>query len=114
MTNDRALERAEDYFERERAILLSGKLEDLAGLVEEREAVLAGISATEGDAARIRRLRDLAERNGALLLSASEGVGRAMKRLSELRKAAGPIGSYSESGSRCEIGSINPKFERKA
>ncbi len=108
------LDRAEKYLEEEREILLSGRVAELAGLAERREAVLATLSAAKGDAARLQRLRDQAMRNGALMNAAAEGVNRAIKRLAELRRAAGPIGSYSATGGRCEIGSVNPKFERKA
>ncbi len=108
------LDRAEKYLEEEREILLSGRIAELAGLAERREAVLATLSATKGDGARLQRLRDRAKRNGALMSAAAEGVNRAIKRLAELRKAAGPIGSYSATGGRCEIGTVGPKFEKKA
>ena len=114
MPADAALDRAEDYLRHERDILLSGRLTELAGLEETRAAVLSTLADNTGDAQRIKRLRTLATHNGSLLRASAEGVNRAMKRLAELRRSAGPIGSYSATGRPCEIGSVNPKFERKA
>jgi flagellar biosynthesis/type III secretory pathway chaperone len=114
MTADAALDRAEDYLERERAILLSGRITELSRLADAREDMLKALADETADSRRLARLREKAVRNGALLAAASEGVNRAMKRLADLRKATGPIGSYSASGGRCEIGAVNPKFERKA
>jgi flagellar biosynthesis/type III secretory pathway chaperone len=114
MTNDTTLDRVEAFLERERAILLSGRIAELAELADAREEMLQALADESADSQRIRRLREKATRNGALLEAASEGVKRAMKRLADLRKAAGPIGSYSAGGGRCEIGAVNPKFERKA
>lgn len=114
MASDDPIDRAEAYLGREREILLSGRLAELAEIAGARDEVLAALAGAEGDGARIGKLRDRAIRNGALLAAAAQGVHRAIKRLAELRKAAGPIGSYSPSGTRCEIGSVNPKFERKA
>ena len=109
-----SLDRAETYLERERDILLSGRIKELAGLADTRAAVLSTLAGASGDAARIKRLRAMAARNGTLLAASAHGVNRALKRLKELRKATGPIGSYSATGGPCEIGSINPQFERKA
>lgn len=114
MTADDSLGRVEDYLRREREILLSGRLDDLEGLAETRDSVLSALGRADGDLERVERLKGLARRNGSLLRAAAEGVNRAMKRLADLRKAAGPIGSYSATGGRCEIGSVNPQFERKA
>ena len=114
MTAEDALDLAEHYLEREREILVSGRIRELEHLAESRAAVLAALARTNGDAARIQRLRNLAERNSSLLEASAEGVNRAIKRLAELRKAAGPIQSYSSSGGQCEIGAVNPQFERKA
>jgi len=114
MAAETALDRAEDYLERERAILLSGRVAELARLADAREEMLKALADETADSQRVARLREKALRNGALLEAAAEGVNRAMKRLADLRQAAGPIGSYSASGGRCEIGAVNPKFERKA
>lgn len=114
MPRDGTLDEAEDYLEREREILLSGRIEELERMEMQREAVFSTLARAHDDATRLTRLRTLAERNGALLEASADGIKQAMKRLSDLRKAAGPIGSYSASGGRCEIGSVNPQFERKA
>ena len=114
MGNDPILDRAEDFLERERAILRSGRIAELSEIADMHGAVIASLENAQGDIARIRRLRALAVRNGEMLAASAQGVRRALKRLGELQKASGPIESYSANGRRCEIGSINPKFERKA
>ena len=114
MSDEDSLDTAETYLSRERKILLSGKIEELAALADARAAMLTRLARSDGDPVRLGRLRAQAERNGSMLKAASEGVNRAIKRLSELRKASGPIGSYSATGGQCQIGAINPKFERKA
>ena len=114
MTPEDTLDMAEDYLEREREILLSGRILDLERLEGSRASMLSALAQTDGDMDRILRLRALAERNGVLLEASADGVNRAKQRLGELRKAAGPIQSYSPSGGQCEIGASNPQFERKA
>ncbi|MEM6823957.1 MAG: hypothetical protein AAF566_02495 [Pseudomonadota bacterium] len=114
MTPDNALDLAEDYLERERQILLSGQIGELERLQPTREKVVSALLHTKGEARRVKRLRVLAQRNRVLLKASAEGVQRAIKRLGELRKAAGPIQSYSSNGGQCAIGPVNPQFERKA
>lgn len=114
MKADHALDLAEDYLERERRVLLSGQIQELGRLADMQMGVADALAHVEGDPVRVRRLRALADRNSRLLSASAEGVKRAIARLKDLKQASGPIGSYSASGGRCEIGTTRPQFERKA
>ena len=114
MGRDAQLSRIEALLTEERAVLLSGKLTALPDLAADRDRLLAEIAQGTGDRARLQRLRTLALRNTELARAARDGVQAAIARLSAIRAAAGPIGSYSADGARVHIGADRPAFERKA
>lgn len=114
MSAERKLKSVESYIERERRILRSGRISELADLVEDREKALALLDAARGNGPALQRLRSEVHRNNALMEAAASGLRSAIKRISDLRAASGPIGSYSASGQRMEIGSNSPTVERKA
>lgn len=114
MSTERKLKSVESYLDRERRILRTGRITELATLAEDRERALAALDAVRGNGPVLQRLRSEVRRNNAMMESAASGLRAAIKRISDLRAAAGPIGSYSAQGERCEIGSTAPRFERKA
>ncbi len=114
MTGLATLKRFEAALDKERQALLSGDFGMLAALAAERDGLLDGLAVGGHDRARLGALRDKALRNAELARAAREGMHAALSRLASIRNAAGPIGSYSADGSRSEIGSARPDFERKA
>jgi hypothetical protein len=114
MSAERKLKSVESYLERERRILRNGQITELADLAEDREKALALLGAARGNGPVLQRLRSEVDRNNALMEAAASGLRAAIKRISDLRAASGPIGSYSAKGERLEIGSNSPTVERKA
>ena len=114
MSAERKLKSVETYLERERRILRKGQIAELADLAEDREKVLTMLGAARGNGPALERLRTEVHRNNTLMEAAASGLRAAIKRISDLRAASGPIGSYSASGERLEIGSNSPTVERKA
>jgi carbamoyl-phosphate synthase large subunit len=91
-----------------------GTAPDAIDLAEDREKALALLGAARGNGPVLQRLRSEVDRNNALMEAAASGLRAAIKRISDLRAASGPIGSYSAKGERLEIGSNSPTVERKA
>lgn len=114
MNAERKLRSVEIYLDREREILRTGQIGKLASLAEERERALATLDAAKGNGPLLQKLRSDVRRNNALMQAAASGLRAAIKRISDLRAATGPIGSYSAKGERLEIGASAPTVERKA
>lgn len=114
MTAEKQLKSIENYLERERKILRTGQIAGLTTLTEDRAQALSLLNSVRGKGPELQRLKANFQRNNSMLSSAAAGLRSAIKRISELRAAAGPIGSYSASGERREIGSNAPTIERKA
>lgn len=113
MAEESAARRLEALMKMERQALLAGKIDAITVFEEERGRLLAEVSQT-ASADALHRLRGLAERNAGLAGAAAEGIRDAIRRLGEIRGAAGPIASYSASGKPARIGESAPTLERKA
>ncbi|MBT8457249.1 MAG: hypothetical protein HKO95_09665 [Rhodobacteraceae bacterium] len=114
MPDNRAVTRLMTYLAQEREVLQRGKVEALAALVTEKEALLEELSRTPPPAGDLARLRRAAARNQRLMSAAAEGVKSVLTRLKEYERAGGPIQSYSGSGAPRQIGGSPPTLERKA
>ena len=116
MTDNAVLQGFESLLSEEREALRAGRLDELQGFEARRKRLFAELpGATSGVSPdRLETLRKGAQRNAELARAASEGVRDAIRRISEIRKATGPIGSYGADGERVEIGQPTPAVERKA
>ncbi len=112
MSNPDPIARALACLAEERALLKAGRISELPRVVADRERVLAELG--DANAEDLAEVREMARVNGALITAAGDGIRAALARVDELSRAAGPIGSYTATGARQEIGSIRPKCERKA
>jgi flagellar biosynthesis/type III secretory pathway chaperone len=107
------LEALTDLLERERKALISGDLEGLARLADEKERLM-GVAATM-TASGLQALREKATRNQELLNSALEGIRSVAARLDALREARDTLNTYDRSGQRQSIDTQRrPKIERRA
>ena len=104
--------RARACLAEERALLKAGRIADLQAAAANREQAFADLDGASPD--DLADLREMARLNGALIAAAGDGIRAALARVNELSRATGPIGSYTATGARQEIGSIRPKCERKA
>jgi len=99
------VERALDaLLDRERAVVLSGRLDQLSQLVPEKEALLerlacSGLSATSEPG----RLMNKAVRNQELLENALKGLRSVANRIATLRQMSRSFDTYDQSGRRARI-----------
>lgn len=106
----------EELLDNEREVIMGGRLEDLARLVEEKETLLRSV---EGIALpnpqTLKRLKEKADRNQVLLGSVVKGVRSVSARLQMLRNPQTSLKTYSASGSRHALGSAeSTTMERRA
>ena len=87
----------------EREALLSGQLEDLAPLVQEKLELLTRL---ERDGARhkdLGRLKRAGERNQRLLAAAARGIEAARNRLAVIQTGPQPMRTYARDGAASDI-----------
>ena len=116
MTDNAVLRGFQELLDDERDALRAGRLDELQGFEARRNRLMAELpgAVTGLSPDRLETLRKGAQRNAELARAASEGVRDAIRRIGEIRKATGPIGSYGADGGRVEIGQPTPAVERKA
>lgn len=89
----------------ERKVILEGPLSDLNRIVAQREKIVTSLTAgnvqlVEAD---INAIRNEAGRNQNLLKASLSGMQAAKTLLSEQRRAAETMGTYTDSGARLEV-----------
>ena len=88
----------------ERSALLSGKLEELAGMLEDKEALVAALNAAEhSDLDALQRLDAKVKRNQLLLDGALEGIRSVARRMAALRRIRGSLETYDSHGKKRNI-----------
>ena len=103
----------EDLLDRERALLLSGSLDGLARIVEEK-AQLAPRLGSIGGAPALESLFRKAERNARLLEAAGAGIRSVTRRIAAVRDGPEPLTTYSPSGRKTTLGGPGGSVERRA
>jgi flagellar biosynthesis/type III secretory pathway chaperone len=106
-----ALERLLDE---ERALLLSGRLAEVAALADRKAQLLSDLSRSARGAPEYRNLRTAAQRNIDLLAAAATGLRDARARLAELRRSSGTLATYSPEGARLTVSTGRRAVERRA
>jgi predicted TIM-barrel enzyme len=97
------IEEARAMLSQERAMILSGRYDDLHAAAEKRESRLSALSqAAESTLAALRPqiagLRAAAERNQALLKAALDGVDAARRRIAAVNGARAKLATYGPDG----------------
>ncbi|MEM6886509.1 MAG: flagellar biosynthesis protein FlgN [Pseudomonadota bacterium] len=91
--------RLEEILELEREIVLSGQLDKVSELVEEKETVIDQFRSFERpDPDLLVRLNEKLKRNQVLLDHALEGIRVVAKRLSALRRVRNSLETYNANG----------------
>ncbi len=102
-----------DLLDRERGILLEGRISDLARLAEQKSRLIGLIQATPS-AEVMDLVRAKAERNARLLEAAGHGIRNVTRRIASLREGPKPFSTYRADGRRNVVGGTSQSFERRA
>lgn len=106
----------DDLLDQEREALLTGDLDRVGRLVEQKENLidqLAQFEHTQLDA--LMQLDEKFKRNQVLLDSALDGIRRVARRLSALRRVRNALDTYDAQGERQTIDiSATSSFEKRA
>lgn len=106
----------DECLEREKAALLTGDLDRIAPLMDEKSDLISqlnALGATEDNA--LTTLKDKAERNQALLGGALDGIRRVADRLSAMQSLRHSFETYDQSGQRQTIeGEVVRHVEKRA
>jgi flagellar biosynthesis/type III secretory pathway chaperone len=104
----------ERLLDEERALLLSGRLTEVASLADRKAQLLSDLPGSPRGAPQYRRLRTAAQRTLDLLAAAAAGLRDARARLTELRQSAGTLATYSPEGARLTVSTGRGGVERRA
>lgn len=110
---DSMLDAFEDLLDQERDLLLTGSLDGLARIVENKAQLAGRLSQIEHPDG-LEVLKAKAERNARLLEAAGAGIRSVTRRLSALREGPEPLSTYSASGERTKLGGDERSVERRA
>ncbi len=98
------IRRLDEILDIERDALLSGELDTLHSIVEEKEKLIESLNNSEApDVDELRPVNNKARRNQDLLEQALHGIRTVSKRLAELREARKTFDTYNKSGQRKRI-----------
>ncbi|MEO0388855.1 MAG: hypothetical protein AAF281_15265 [Pseudomonadota bacterium] len=105
--------------DRQRALLLAGRIEDVAREAEGLEKLAGDLERLLGKAnpemaAALEPVRRAARRNLAMLDAAKRGIGTARARLAEIRAKRGTLNTYSAAGQRLALGTAVPTLEKRS
>jgi len=109
----RLIDAFEDLLDHERALLLSGSLDGLARIVEEK-AQLAGKLGQVKGAKSLETIKRKAEHNARLLEAASAGIRSVTRWIAAVRDGPEPLSTYSASGRRTTLGGPGASVEKRA
>jgi len=108
-------ERLDLLLEREREILLSGRLGDLPALAEEKEELLARLSGLDAqDRDGLGALQGKAVRNQELLDTALRGIRAVANRVNAARRLHRQIETYDRHGQRTVVVLPDSTVEKRA
>lgn len=100
----------------ERQAVLSGNLDEMARLLERKEALIDLLGQLDAeDSAVISNIQDKLSRNQLLLDGALQGIRRASARLAAVRKVRRSLETYGEDGQKKTIDAqITHQLEKRA
>ena len=100
----RLIDAFEDLLDRERTLLLSGSLDGLSRILEEKPQLATRLGEIGGAPALRASLGRKAERNARLLEAAGAGIRSVTRRIAALKDGPEPLSTYSASGRKTTIG----------
>lgn len=113
---ERVIEKLDQILEAERTALVTGKLDVLSSMAEEKEALIEAINlAKVDDLGAIKHLAEKVKRNQGLLNNALEGIRKVARRMAAFRRVQGALETYDRNGEKCVV-SMAPisSVERRA
>lgn len=115
MTDTTWTRRMDDLIEAERDALLSGDLDRIVQLLEEKRTLAQGLADGHVAAETVGRHRTALQRNQELFDRTLEGVRAVAARMAELAQTRATLETYDASGQRRTIRRADrPKIERRA
>lgn len=91
----------DQVLEAERAALISGKLELLKDMAEQKEALIGALNSAEiDDDVPIKRLELKVKRNQDLLNNALEGIRKVARRMAAFRRVQASLETYDRNGKK--------------
>jgi flagellar biosynthesis/type III secretory pathway chaperone len=113
MARSATLDDLEDLLDRERAMILEGRITDLERHSVEKARLSERLVGTVPVHA-LARLRSKADRNQALLEASASGIRSALQHLKEIRCASSRLETYAPDGARVSHGTGQPTVRRRA
>lgn len=100
----------------ERTAVLEGNLEDMARLLDRKEALIDALAEVDAShAAPISEIQNKLARNQMLLDGALQGIRRASARLAAVRKVRRSLETYGEDGQKKTIDAqVSRQLEKRA
>lgn len=104
----------DNLLDKEREILLAGRIEMLPRLAPQKEKLLERLSSSNISREQIEKLRRKADRNQELLLAASKGIRAVTRRLQALRSQKSQLRTYDSGGHSQNLARRASTFEKRA
>ncbi|GKY86700.1 hypothetical protein [Sinisalibacter aestuarii] len=98
-----AADALEDLLDRERALLIEGRIAQLDRATRHKAQLIARLAGA-ADTAQLTRIRAKAERNQRLLQGAVRGIEAARQRLAHIGEPPVRLSTYSADGARRDLG----------
>lgn len=116
LTPQMLINRLDELLEEERDTLLRGELAAMAGLSEQKEALIDLLNAMEPQRpGTLADLQNKVERNRVLLDGALEGIRKVATRLAALRHARRTLETYDAKGEKHSYqGAVEHRLEKRA
>lgn len=113
---DTLIDELDELLDAERRALMSGNLDELTRLYENKEKLVANLNALDRlEAKRLEGLQKKMTRNQTLLSSAMEGIRAVADRMAELRRLRQSLSTYDREGKRKQIATpTEQKLEKRA
>ncbi|SFR00620.1 hypothetical protein [Poseidonocella sedimentorum] len=99
----------------ERDALLSGNLDAIARITEEKTALIEALGAAEPEPEELDEIRAKVRRNQDMLASSLKGIRAVAERMSELRRVRKEMTTYDANGQKTVVKTtLSEKMERRA
>lgn len=108
------LDALEDLLERERRMILSGSIDDLARLTPEKTRLLSRMAGAAGTAQTFDRVRQKADRNQELLAAVARGVKSVARKLEAMQGVREPLKTYDRTGQARDLSGRTSSFEKRS
>ena len=106
--------RLRELLDHEYDSLSSGRLEQLAAILTDKQRLYEDLRHNRPDAVMLSEIRSKAERNQHLIDAAARGIRSALERLEQLAGPKGELVTYDQRGKLSGTGAYGPTTRRRA